>query len=130
MMTDLQLEILDYEDTILAVKRGAAVLDAAYPEWVNGITLDELWMASAQSCVLGQSASGYTDSEYGDYFSVMNKLEADELIEDGTDGTAVDLGFCIPDDHDHGHQSSHHADMAWAELGQVWTRFITERRGY
>ncbi len=88
MMTDLQLEVLDYEDTMLAVKRGAALLDEVYPKWEQAITIDQLFLESASSCVLGQLAPEYTDVDYGDYFSMLSKLEAEGHIESIDDAEA------------------------------------------
>ena len=73
-MTDLQLEILDYEDTILAVKKGAAVLDEVYPQWEQAITVDKLFLSSSTSCVLGQLAPEYTGTEYADYLWMLNEM--------------------------------------------------------
>lgn len=36
------------------VKRGAALLDARYPDWASRIDLDRLDVASSVDCVLGQ----------------------------------------------------------------------------
>ncbi len=129
-MTDLQLEVLDYEDTMLAVKQGAALLDEVYPKWEQAITIDHLFLESAGSCVLGQLASEYTGGEHADYFSMLTELEAEGHIESTDDAEAIEYGFCLKNAHNGNRRSVDHTNTAWNDLTRTWRAFITDRRGY
>jgi hypothetical protein len=46
----------DYEETVLAVKKGANWMDENYPGWALSINLSELDMSNCDSCIIGQAA--------------------------------------------------------------------------
>ena len=126
----LELSILDYEETMLQVKQGAALLDEVYPKWERAVSIGQLYLESAGSCVLGQLAPEYTGGEFADYFSMLSKLVDEGHIEDVNDDTAIQHGFCLVDEHDGDYLPRDHTRTAWNELTQVWKTFITDRRGY
>ncbi len=129
-MTDLQLQVLDYEDTILDVKRGMAMLDIAFPRWEKLIVLGELELSNANSCVLGQLGNHYMGGEYNFYDEMLTDLAKEGHLEDESEITAREHGFITPTDNDQEEWDQRLDDQQWADLNLVWNHMIEERRGY
>lgn len=57
-----------------SIRKGAALLDQAYPEWYKAIDLDELDLESTASCVLGQLATDLALQGSSPYAAMAERL--------------------------------------------------------
>lgn len=97
-------------------QRGATLLDQKQPGWVDRIDLDELRMASAAHCIIGQA--------FGSFHQGGRRLFADDWIVPAgwahTGGVAN--GFYVSGD------GTSEVFAEYAELDDSWQRIIEQRR--
>lgn len=79
-------------EIVTAVKRGAALLDEANPEWFRSISVADLHIQSDISCILAQL--------YGDYLTGLHALGIDH---------GSPYGFVV------GHAYTEHAEDLWRQ---------------
>ncbi len=127
----LELSILDYEETMLSIKRGVAMLDEAYPRWEHQIELSELSLSDATSCVLGQLGPHYSGHIYHHYDQMLRQLCSEGHLEDESQVTQREHGFITPDlEGDGGITTYEDEDNGWGDLEKMWLQVIENKRGY
>ena len=105
------------EDAILAVKRGAYLMDDQYPGWASTINFDTFEMDNCHTCIVGQAI--------GEYGEAISKFSGHKPYSNDASLWAVEYGFDVP-------MSAYEDEnefAAYAELETLWTEQVRERLG-
>lgn len=105
------------QDLARKVKRGAEVLDGAYPRWWRAIVMDVLAMDDCYDCILGHL--------YGHYRPGISLLRGRNLITVFDD--PADLGFTVS--RETCNRASDGGVVLFDQLADLWRAEIRKRMG-
>lgn len=117
------------------VHRGAALLDAKFPGWVNDVNLTTLNLATTCDCILGQK---FGDFSAGSRITGLAIETSSVPLSDGTKTKLEEHGFLVNvrgsecemflDVPVASHRENARIDREYVALTQAWTELITDRR--
>lgn len=108
------------------IRKGAAFLDKAYPEWYKHIYLDALDLARTDCCVLGQ-LSEHMGTHNRSYNHALNLVAPHDY--DQQRAWAVEHGFNTPESNNFpDYEDEREYDLEYVLLTERWKRAIRRRR--